>query len=111
MTVSVSCFPASLSVPSWTGTAVALVWGADMVDGVSQPHPGGRDGHEQLDDLGMIGGVGEGVAGMQYLGGVSGSGRFLGGYRHTALDRDDAMVLGVGEFGAEEQVVRRQVQV
>ena len=30
------------------------------------------------------------------------SGRFLGGYRHTALDCDDAMVLGVGEFGAEE---------
>jgi hypothetical protein len=41
----------------------------------------------------------------------SGSGRFLGGYRHTALDCDDAMVLGVGEFGAEAQVVRRQVQV
>ena|GEM_PF-5032193 len=31
-----------------------------------------------------------------------GSGGFLGGYRHTALDRDDAMVLGVGEFRAEE---------
>jgi hypothetical protein len=41
----------------------------------------------------------------------SGSGRFLGGYRHTALDCDDAMVLGVGEFRAEEQVVCRQVQV
>ena len=29
----------------------------------------------------------------------------------TALDRDDAMVLGMGEFRAQEQVVRRQVQV
>jgi hypothetical protein len=39
------------------------------------------------------------------------SGRFPGGYRHTALGCDDAMVLGVGEFGAEEQLVGRQVQI
>jgi hypothetical protein len=32
-------------------------------------------------------------------------------YRRTALDRDDAMVLGVGKFRAEEQIVRRQMQV
>jgi hypothetical protein len=69
MTVSVSSFPASLSVPSWIGTAVALVWNG-VFDGVSQPHPGAPYGHEQLDDLGLIGGVGEGAAGMQDLGGV-----------------------------------------